>query len=143
MRLLRTNSSQKHLLQDFSKTILVQRLKHISLSAVPSWLGPCVATASRFQHSLAVGKLSFLVSGGNEDDQLLLTAASVLHDVGDGPFPHISDQSMKEMLGFSHESAVHFAFDHSPIENRKILEKYNIGRPRQLVIKRGVKLRVF
>jgi hypothetical protein len=67
------------------------------------------------------------VSGGNEDNRLLLTAASALHDVGDGPFPHISDQSMKELLGFSHEGAVRFAFEHSSIEDRRILEKYGLN----------------
>jgi HD superfamily phosphohydrolase len=123
---LRTNSSQSSLLQDLSKISSVQRLKHISLSAVPSWLGPSVARASRFQHSLAVGKLSFLVSGGTNYDRLLLTATSVLHDVGDGPFPHISDQSMKELLGFAHEGAVRFAFEHSPTENREILDRYGL-----------------
>jgi len=75
---------------------------------------------------LAVGKLSFFVSGGNEHDRLLLTAASALHDVGDGPFPHISDQSMKEILGFTHEGAVRFAFEYSPIEDRQILDKYGL-----------------
>ena len=126
MRTLTTNSSQSHLLQDLSKAFLVQRLKHITLSAVPSWLGPRVATASRFQHSLAVGKLSFLVSGGSSHDRLLLTAASALHDVGDGPFPHISDQSMKELLGFTHEGGVRFAFDHSPMEDRRVLGKHGL-----------------
>jgi hypothetical protein len=113
-------------LQDLSKTFLVQRLKHITLSAVPSWLRPRVATASRFQHSLAVGKLSLLVSGGTSHDRLLLTAASALHDVGDGPFPHISDQSMKEILGFTHEGAVRFAFEHSPAQDRQILDTYGL-----------------
>jgi hypothetical protein len=120
---LRTKGLQSRLLKILSKTSVVQRLKNITLSAVPSWLGPRVATASRFQHSLAVGKLSFLVSGGNEDDRLLLAATSVLHDVGDGPFPHISDQSMKEILGFTHEGAVRFAFEHSPTEDRQVLDR--------------------
>jgi hypothetical protein len=123
---LKTNSSQTSLLKDLSETSIVQRLKHISLSAVPSWLGPRVATASRFQHSVAVGKLSLLVSGKNKHNRLLLTAAAALHDVGDGPFPHISDQTMKEKLGFTHEGAVRFAFENSPIEDQKILEKYGL-----------------
>ena len=122
---MKTDNPQSHLLKILSKTSALQRLKHITLSAVPSWLGPRVATASRYQHSLAVGKLSFLVSGGNEDNRLLLTAASALHDVGDGPFPHISDQSMKEILGFTHEGAVHFAFNHSPRFKSPISLRYS------------------
>jgi hypothetical protein len=124
--MLRTNNSQSLLLRDFSKTFVVQRLKHITLSAVPSWLGPRLATASRFQHSMAVGDLSLLVSGGNSHDRLLLTSATVLHDVGDGPFPHISDQCMKDLLGFTHEGAVRFAFEHSPIEDRQILDRHGL-----------------
>ena len=107
-------SLQRRLLQDLSRTRVVQRLKHISLSSVPSWLDPRVAKASRYQHSMAVGELSLLVAGGSEKDQLLLTAAAALHDAGNGPFPHISDQPMKELLGFTHEGVVRFAFEHSP-----------------------------
>ena len=123
---METHSMQSSLLQDLSETFVVQRLKHITLSAVPGWLGPCVARASRFQHSLAVGRLSFLVSGGTRNDRLLLTAASVLHDIGDGPFPHISDQSMKEHLGFTHDGAVRFAFEHSPAKDPQVLDKYGV-----------------
>jgi HD superfamily phosphohydrolase len=123
---LRTNGPQSRLLRILSKTSVAQRLKQITLSAVPSWLGPRVATASRFQHSIAVGKLSLLVSGGNNHDRLLLTAAAVLHDVGDGPFPHISDQSMKELLGFTHEGALRFAFEHSSTKDGLILDKFGL-----------------
>lgn len=124
--LAKTNLQQK-LLQDLSRTRLVRRLKHISLSSVPGWLGPRVATASRYQHSMAVGNLSFLVSGGNEHDRLLLTAVAALHDVGNGPFPHISDQPMKELLGFTHEQAIRFAFMHSPVGDSQVLEGYGLG----------------
>jgi HD superfamily phosphohydrolase len=123
---LKTKSPQTLLLKDLSETSVVQRLKHISLSAVPSWLGPRVATASRYQHSVAVGKLSLLVSGGNNHDRLLLTVTATLHDVGDGPFPHISDQTMKEKMGFTHEGAVRFAFEHSPVGDHRILGKYGL-----------------
>jgi len=104
----------------------MQRLKQINLSAVPSWLGAQVSTASRYEHSIGVGKLSLLVSDGTEYDQLLLTAAAALHDVGNGPFPHISDQLMKEMLGFAHEGAVRFAFENSPIKDSLVLDEYGI-----------------
>ncbi len=124
---METSSLQTSLLKDLSETSVIQRLKHITLSAVPRWLGPRVATASRFQHSVAVGKLSLLVSGGNPHDRLLLTAAAALHDAGDGPFPHISDQTMKETLGFTHEGALRFAFEHSQVEAQKILDKYGLG----------------
>jgi hypothetical protein len=76
---------------------------------------------------MAVGKLSFLVSGGNEHNRLLLTAVAALHDVGNGPFPHISDQPMKELLGFTHEQAIRFAFMHSPVEYSQVLEGYGLG----------------
>ncbi|MCD6593871.1 HD domain-containing protein [Candidatus Bathyarchaeota archaeon] len=114
------------LLRDLSRTWVLQRLRRIELSAIPEWIGSRVAVASRYQHSLSVGKLSLLVSGGDKDDLLLLTAASTLHDVGAGPFPHLSDQVMKEILGFPHEGAVKFAFENSPLKDSRILEKYGL-----------------
>ncbi|MCW4020464.1 MAG: HD domain-containing protein [Candidatus Bathyarchaeota archaeon] len=122
----RKKDRRRRLLEDLSKSSVVQRLKHIDLSAVPRWLGPQVSTASRYQHSLGVGNLSLLVSGGTEHERLLLTAAAALHDVGDGPFPHLSDQVMKEMLGFSHEGAVRFAFENSSIKDSSILSRYGL-----------------
>jgi len=124
---VRAEDRRYRLLQCLSKTWVVQRLRHIDLSAVPWWLGPRVSTASRYQHTLGVGRLSLLVSGGTECDQLLLTAAAVLHDVGNGPFPHISDQLMEEMLGFRHEGAVGFAFENSPLQDSSIFEEYGLS----------------
>ena len=121
------NARRKNLLRDLSKTWVLQRLRQIELSSVPGWIGSKVATASRYQHSLNVGKLSLLVSGGDEDEQLLLTAAAVLHDVGVGPFPHLSDQAMRETLGFSHEGAVKFAFENSPLKDSRVLENYGLN----------------
>ena len=117
---------RNQLLRSLSKTWVVQRLKQIDLSAVPSWLGPIVPTVSRYQHSLGVGRLSLLVPGGAVHDQLLLTAAAVLHDAGNGPFPHISDDLMENMLGFRHEGAVGFAFANSPLKDASILEEYGL-----------------
>ncbi|MFQ6095005.1 MAG: HD domain-containing protein [Candidatus Bathyarchaeia archaeon] len=123
---MKGKNGRSQLLRRLSKSWVLQRLKHIDLSVVPSWLGPCVSTASRYQHSLGVGRLSLLISDGTEHDQFLLTAAGVLHDVGNGPFPHISDHLMKDMLGFKHEGAVSFAFEKSPLKDSSILEEYGI-----------------
>jgi len=114
------------LLQSLSRTWVVQRLKGIDLSVVPRWLYPLGSTETRYQHSLGVGRLSLLISNGIESDQLLLTAAAVLHDVGNGPFPHISDSLMEEMLGFKHEGAVRFAFENSPVRDSLILQEYGL-----------------
>jgi len=121
------NARRKDFIKDLSKTGVLQRLRRIELSAVPGWIGSKVATASRYQHSLGVGELSLLVSGEDGDEQLLLTAAAVLHDVGVGPFPHLSDQSMREILGFSHEGAVEFAFENSPLKDSLVLENYGLN----------------
>ena len=121
------DARRRNLLKDLSKTWVLQRLRQIELSAVPGWIGSKVATASRYQHSLNVGKLSLLVSGGDEDERFLLTAAAVLHDVGVGPFPHLSDQTMREILGFSHEGAVEFAFENSPLRDSRVLENYGLN----------------
>jgi len=120
------NAQRKNLIRALSETWVVQRLKQIELSAVPGWIGSKVATASRYQHSLNVGELSLLVSGGDKFEQLLLTAAAVLHDVGAGPFPHLSDQVMREILGFSHEGAIEFAFENSPLKDSKVLENFGL-----------------
>lgn len=121
-----TKDPKRQLLQNLSKTLVVQRLKHIDLSAVPRWLAPQVSTASRYQHVVGVGQLSLLVSHETEHDTLLLTAAAVLHDVGNGPFPHISDPIMEDVLGFRHEKALSFAFRRSPSEDASILEDYGL-----------------
>jgi len=123
---MKGKSRRRGFLDKLSRTWVIQRLKHINLSAVPDWLGPQVSTASRYEHSIGVGKLSLLVSGGTERDQLLLTAASALHDVGAGPFPHISDELMEEMLGFTHEGAVGFAFENSPVKDSLVLDEYGV-----------------
>ncbi len=119
-------SHRRRLLRHLSKTWVVQRLKHIDLSAVPSWLAPGVSTVSRYPHSVGVGRLSLLISDGTEHDKLLLTAAAVLHDAGNGPFPHISDQLMGDLLGFRHEAALGFAFERSPAKDISILEEYGL-----------------
>lgn len=123
---MKGEDQRRRLLRHLSKTWVVQRLKHIDLSAVPSWLAPCVSTVSRYPHSVAVGRLSLRISDGTEYDKLLLTAAAVLHDAGNGPFPHISDQLMEDLLGFRHEGALGFAFERSPTKDVSIVEEYGL-----------------
>ena len=122
-----TRTESQSLIRDLSKTWVLQRLKHISVSAVPRWIGSNVATATRYEHSLGVGELSLLVSGGKKHDKLLLTAIATLHDIGNGPFPHISDPFMKEILGFTHERAMKYAFDNSPLKDYRVLNKYKLN----------------
>jgi len=117
---------RRKLLARLSKTWVVQRLKHIDLSAVPIWLAPRVSTASRYRHSLSVGELSLLISDGTKHERLLVTAATLLHDVGNGPFPHISDPLMQDLLGFKHEGALNFAFERSPAKDASVLEEYGL-----------------
>ncbi|MFB0522799.1 MAG: HD domain-containing protein [Candidatus Bathyarchaeia archaeon] len=123
---MKEEGQRRRLLRHLSKTWVVQRLKHIDLSAVPSWLAPCVSTVSRYPHSIGVGRLSLLISDGTEYDKLLLTASAVLHDAGNGPFPHISDQLMEDLLGFRHEGALGFVFERSATKDVSILEDYGL-----------------
>jgi len=123
---MKEENHRRKMLRHLSKTWVVQRLKHIDLSSVPSWLAPCVSTVSRYPHSVGVGRLSLVISDGTEHDKLLLTAAAVLHDAGNGPFPHISDQLMEDLLGFRHEGALSFAFKRSPTKDDAILEEYGL-----------------
>jgi len=124
---MNSKEQRRRLLTCLVGTWVVQRLKHIDLSAVPRWLVPNVSTSSRYQHSLSVGRLSLSVSIGNMRDMLLLTAASVLHDVGNGPFPHISDRMMEDLLGFRHEGAIRFAFENSPSKDASTLEECGLN----------------
>ncbi len=87
----------------------IQRLKHISLSAVPdAFLVPVHFRdmASRLEHSIGMTRLVKILCGfrrefGECKNALLL--ASVCHDAGAPPFSHNGEHLLEELTGMNHE----------------------------------------
>lgn len=77
-----------------------QRLRGISLSDVPGeWLFAC-PFPTRLEHTLGVYHLTRLARPRDR----ALQAAALLHDLGHGPFSHLSESLMRERLGLGHEA---------------------------------------
>lgn len=77
-----------------------QRLRGISLSDVPGeWLF-ARAFPTRLEHTLGVYHLTRLARPRDR----ALQAAALLHDLGHGPFSHLSESLMHERLGIGHEA---------------------------------------
>jgi len=71
----------------------VQRLRRISQLGLTCYVYPC-ATHSRFEHSLGVMHLAGRIAervGIGGDDLECVRLAGLLHDLGHGPFSHVSD----------------------------------------------------
>jgi len=83
----------------------VQRLRHIKQLGFDYLVYPG-ANHSRFEHSLGTMHLARLMcnqlSLDNEDTRLV-TAAALLHDVGHGPYSHVLEQVMREVMGREHD----------------------------------------
>lgn len=109
----------------------VRRLAGIDLSVVPPWLVEGLATANRFEHSTHVANLATLVSIKNfsslDLDPLLLAASGLLHDSGCGPFPHISDELMRILMGWEHPQNVGFVLEKSFDEEIAVLEEFGLA----------------
>lgn len=88
---------------------IFQRLKHISLSNVPPQLVPWLPWASRLDHCLETGLLTFILRRKfnlEEDDFKLLFLSAILHDAAIPPFGHISDEFLKNEIGVEHDDAL-------------------------------------
>lgn len=80
----------------------MQRLRRVRQLGTAYLVYPS-ATHTRFEHSLGVGYLSGLIaeSLGLEKEKYILTG--LLHDIGHGPFSHVSEEILKFKFGISHE----------------------------------------
>ncbi len=84
-------------------TKAIQRLRGISQLAMASLVYPG-AVHTRFDHSLGVMHLSGLMAkelGLEQDEIELVRLAALLHDVGHGPFSHVSEHSLESFAGRS------------------------------------------
>jgi hypothetical protein len=71
----------------------VQRLRGISQLALTSYVYPG-ARHSRFEHSLGVMHVASRIAdqvGLSDEERKLVRLAGLLHDIGHGPFSHVSD----------------------------------------------------
>jgi len=78
-------------------TQALQRLRGIKQLAMAQLVYPG-AVHTRFEHSLGVMHLAGLMAnelGCNEDEIRLVRLAALLHDIGHGPFSHISERALE------------------------------------------------
>ncbi|MBD3388884.1 MAG: HD domain-containing protein [Candidatus Altiarchaeales archaeon] len=84
-------------------TGLMQRLRNVKQNGLCYLVYPAM-NSTRFEHSLGVYHLAGHLSdriGLSEQDSITFKAASLLHDVGHGPFSHTFD--VMGCYGFDHE----------------------------------------
>ncbi|MEM0286648.1 MAG: HD domain-containing protein [Nitrososphaerota archaeon] len=86
-----------------------QRLRFIRQLA-SAYLAYPGANHTRFEHSLGVMHVSGLASGVliekgylNKDEGNMIRLASLMHDIGHGPFSHVLDELIHEKHGINHE----------------------------------------
>jgi len=82
---------------DLISTPIFQRLRRIRQLAFANLVYPG-AIHTRFEHSLGVCHVAGLLSDSlkiSEEDKRLVRLAALLHDLGHGPFSHISEQILE------------------------------------------------
>jgi HD superfamily phosphohydrolase len=83
----------------------VQRLRHVRQLGTASLIYPG-ANHTRFEHSLGachLGGRAAASLGLSAEDARDLRLALLLHDVGHGPFSHLSEPAMRRTLGVGHK----------------------------------------
>ena len=84
---------------DIVDTPLLQRLRRIRQLAFTYLIYPG-ATHTRFEHTLGVAFIASQISDAvdlNHDDHRYFGLAAILHDIGHGPFSHLSEQALVEV----------------------------------------------
>ncbi len=120
---------------DIVDTAEMQRLRRIRQLGF-SYLVYPGANHTRFEHSLGTYHLVCLLIerlGLKKDEERELIVASLIHDVGHGPYSHVTNSVMKENTGKSHEDIddIVFGREQPPKEGSTIvdvLEKHSIDK---------------
>jgi HD superfamily phosphohydrolase len=87
----------------------VQRLRHVTQLGFANLVYPG-ANHTRFEHSLGTMHLASMLCrqlGLDADESRLVIAAALLHDLGHGPFSHVTEPIMMEFCGRSHHHIDH------------------------------------
>ncbi len=91
---------------DLADTREMQRLRWIKQLGLANLVYPG-ANHTRFEHSLGAYHLSGLLARHlelDEDDMVEIQAAALLHDVGHGPFSHVTEKVLSTFLREEHEN---------------------------------------
>jgi hypothetical protein len=132
-------------------TVEMQRLRRIRQLGF-SYLVYPGANHTRFEHSLGTYHLMNLVLdrlevAKNEEQELL--AASLIHDVGHGPFSHVTEPLIRKYTGKGHEQIEDILAHHEPVPGARgeaelparritdVLEAYHLDRRKLLRYLRG------
>src|SRR3989344_7166750 len=99
------------------------RLRHVSLSAIPTWTIPTGVCASKFEHSIGVAHLATIVGSKAEFQDIArdLYFAALAHDMGTPPFSHASEYFQIKLLKKNHEQFAEDVIDGS--EFAKVVRK--------------------
>jgi HD superfamily phosphohydrolase len=103
----------------------VQRLRYIKQLGFSHLVYPG-ANHTRFEHSLGTMHLSRLLSrqlGLSSENEKMIAAAALLHDIGHSPYSHATEPLMEEYLGRKHHQIQHLV---QKGEVATILEKEDI-----------------
>lgn len=130
------------LLRKLIDTREFQRLRFIRQNGLANFVFHG-AEHSRFSHSMGVAYLAHEMHdrivrnmGEQPDEQweLSLGAASLLHDIGHGPFSHTLEEILKDnCIPFSHETMTKRIIEEETSETNKILRQVDAALPNILV----------
>ena len=113
----------------------MQRLRNIKQLAFTYLIYPS-ATHTRFEHSIGVFKLASKIADVlklNEDDTKNLKMASLLHDIGHGPFSHVTEQ----ITGINHEKVGTEIIKNSHIKDFLETRGYDIKKINMFILGKG------
>ena len=115
-------------LNDFEVKIMdmpqFQRLRRIKQLGLISLIYPG-ATHTRFEHSIGTMNLGFKLAeelGLEEDEIELIRASALVHDIGHGPFSHVSEG----VLSFPHEELTKFVVTETSMRDL-LEEKFDVN----------------
>ena len=92
------------IMNDLIETPEFQRLRKIRQLGVTNLVFPG-ANHTRFEHSLGVGHLARKICTNlklEKDEENMIVAAALLHDIGHGPYSHTLERLLIENRGFGH-----------------------------------------
>jgi hypothetical protein len=92
------------------QTPVVQRLRWVALSNIPSLSYPMISGVSRYAHSMGVSYLGGVLAhqqGLDKDEHKTLACAGLLHDAGMPPLGHITEEALRSVgIVYDHEDSL-------------------------------------